>query len=86
MLGKLFKYEFKNTAKVMLTIYGVLLFTTILASVSFFYHTRGGQRDASAASLAFDRRSYDLVYFLCFCAVYRILRLSVHSLLQDHVF
>lgn len=39
MLGKLFKYEFKNTAKVMLTIYGVLLFTTILASVSFFSTT-----------------------------------------------
>ncbi len=32
MLGKLFKYEFKNTAKVMLTIYGVLLLTTIIGT------------------------------------------------------
>lgn len=35
MLGKLFKYEFKNTAKVMLTIYAVLIVTTILGSISF---------------------------------------------------
>ena len=33
MLGKLFKYEFKNTAKVMLAIYGVLVFTTLLVSI-----------------------------------------------------
>ena len=33
MLGKLFKYEFKNTAKVMLTMYGILIFTTIIGAV-----------------------------------------------------
>ena len=33
MLGKLLKYEFKNTAKVMLTIYGVLIITTLLGSL-----------------------------------------------------
>ncbi len=33
MLGKLFKYEFKNTAKVMLAIYGVLVFATLLVSI-----------------------------------------------------
>ena len=72
----------------MLTIYGVLLFTTILASVElFFNHTHRGQRDASAAFRSFDLgKLYDLVYFLCFCTVYRILRLSVHSLLQNDVF
>lgn len=35
MLGKLFKYEFKNTAKVMLTIYAILIVTTIMGSISF---------------------------------------------------
>lgn len=33
MLGKLFKYEFKSTAKVMLAIYGVLVFATLLVSI-----------------------------------------------------
>ena len=35
MLGKLFKYEFKSTAKVMFIIYGILMITTVLASSSF---------------------------------------------------
>lgn len=35
MLGKLFKYEFKNTAKLMLTIYGIFVVATIIASFSF---------------------------------------------------
>ncbi len=35
MLRKLFKYEFKNTAKVMLAIYAVLIVTTLIGSVSF---------------------------------------------------
>lgn len=34
MLGKLFKYEFKSTAKVMLTIYVILIATTILGTIS----------------------------------------------------
>lgn len=33
MLRKLFKYEFKNTAKVMLTIYGILIVATLLGSL-----------------------------------------------------
>lgn len=35
MLGKLFKYEFKNTSKLMLTIYGIFVVATIIASFSF---------------------------------------------------
>lgn len=34
MLGKLFKYEFKNTAKIFLTIYGVLIFTSVLTIIA----------------------------------------------------
>lgn len=33
MLGKLFKYEFKNTYKIMLTIYAVLMGVTILGAI-----------------------------------------------------
>ena len=36
MLGKLFKYEFKNTAKLMLTIYGIFMAATIFMAVTFF--------------------------------------------------
>lgn len=39
MLGKLFKHEFKSTAKVMLTIYGVLILTTILGILGFSTQT-----------------------------------------------
>lgn len=39
MLGKLFKYEFKNTAKVMLTIYGVLIVTTLIGSFGLSTNT-----------------------------------------------
>lgn len=34
MLGKLFKYEFKNTAKIMLTIYAILIVTTLLGTLA----------------------------------------------------
>lgn len=34
MLGKLFKYEFKNTAKVMLLIYAVLIVTTCIGTLA----------------------------------------------------
>lgn len=34
MLGKLFKYEFKNTSKLMLTIYGVLLAVSVLGALT----------------------------------------------------
>lgn len=34
MLGKLFKYEFKNTAKVMLVIYAILIVTTLMGTLA----------------------------------------------------
>lgn len=37
MLGKLFKYEFKSTYKLMLTIYGVILTLSILCAVSLSF-------------------------------------------------
>ena len=39
MLGKLFKYEFKNTAKIMLTIYGVLIAVTALGMIVLSFDT-----------------------------------------------
>ena len=36
MLGKLFKYEFKNTSKIMFVIYGVMLFVTILGCIAMY--------------------------------------------------
>lgn len=36
MLGKLFKYEFKNTYKLMFIIYGVMAFVTILGCIAMY--------------------------------------------------
>lgn len=36
MLGKLYKYEFKNTSKIMFVIYGVMLFVTILGCIAMY--------------------------------------------------
>ncbi len=67
MLGKLFKYEFKNTAKIMLTIYGVLIAVTVLGMlVLSFEPIRNG--DTMAATLVLV--SYILLYVLSVIALY----------------
>lgn len=44
MLGKLFKYEFKSTAKVMLTLYAILIVTTLIGTLGL-YATVGTAND-----------------------------------------
>lgn len=41
MLGKLFKYEFKNTSKTMLTTYAVLAVATLMGSLALYKLDRG---------------------------------------------
>mgnify|MGYP000938803190 CR=1 FL=1 len=42
MLGKLFKYEFKNTYKLMFIIYGVMAFVTILGCIAMYLVIKRG--------------------------------------------
>ena len=77
MLGKLFKYEFKNTAKVMLTIYGVLLAVTALGMLVFsFDPIRNGESIAASIILV----SYILLYVLSILALYIVtyVYLTIH--------
>ena len=42
MLKKLFKYEFKSTAKIMLILYAILIITTSVGSVMFDFNPVNG--------------------------------------------
>ncbi len=77
MLGKLFKYEFKNTAKIMLTIYAVLIAVTVLGMlVLSFDSIRNG--DGIVATLILV--SYILLYILSVFALYIVtyVYLTIH--------
>ena len=77
MLGKLFKYEFKNTAKVMLTIYGVLITVTLLGMlVLSFEPIRNGKGTAASIILV----SYIVLYILSIFALYIVtyVYLTIH--------
>lgn len=69
MLRKLFKYEFKNTAKLMLTIYGIFIVSTLISTI-------GLSTDAMQA----DVESMPLVFQLLFFAVMMLYVLSMFAL------
>lgn len=67
MLGKLFKYEFKNTAKFILTIYGVLIAVTVLGMlVLSFEPIRTGESMATTLILV----AYIILYVSSIIALY----------------
>lgn len=78
MLSTLFKYEFKNTAKVMLTLYGILTVVTIL----WFPLAPGF--DGSETSIEGIQAIFTLVYFALYmmsivaCIFITIIYLTVH--------
>ena len=45
MLGKLIKYEFKNTSKTILTTYAALIFATLMGALALFQISRGNAPD-----------------------------------------
>lgn len=69
MLGKLFKYEFKSTAKIMLTIYAVLTAVTLLDSIVLSTNMIQGENSAVSNILAF---SLMLLYILSAFALFII--------------
>lgn len=69
MLGKLFKYEFKNTSKLMLTIYGIFIASTLISTI-------GLSTDVMQA----DIDSMPLVIQLLFFAVMMLYILSMFAL------
>lgn len=69
MLGKLFKYEFKSTAKIMLTIYTVLTAVTLLDSIVLSTNMIQGENSAVSNILAF---SLMLLYILSAFALFII--------------
>lgn len=52
MLGKLFKYEFKNTAKVMLVIYAILIATTFIGTLALRSTLRLGNAGVDPGPIA----------------------------------
>lgn len=71
MLGKLFKYEFKNTAKVMLTIYAVLVAVTLIGmSVLSIDSIRNGSGTFANAVLVSLMIIYILSVFAMFIVTY----------------
>lgn len=69
MLGKLFKYEFKNTSKLMLTIYGIFIASTLISTI-------GLSTDVMQA----DIDNMPLVIQLLFFAVMMLYILSMFAL------
>lgn len=69
MLAKLFKYEFKNTAKLMLTIYGIFIASTLISTI-------GLSTDVMQADI--DR--LPLIFQLLFFAVMMLYILSMFAL------
>lgn len=69
MLGKLFKYEFKNTAKLILTIYGIFIASTLISTI-------GLSTDVMQADI--DR--LPLIFQLLFFAVMMLYILSMFAL------
>lgn len=77
MLGKLFKYEFKNTAKIMLIIYTVLITVTVLGMlVLSFDSIRNGEGIAATFILI----SYIVLYILSIFSLYIVtyVYLTIH--------
>lgn len=70
MLGKLFKYEFKNTAKLMLTIYGIFIITTIIASFSFSSDAMQNDIDAYPPIIQLLIFAAIMLYFLSIFALF----------------
>lgn len=69
MLGKLFKYEFKNTAKLMLTVYGIFIISTIISTIGL-----------STNVLQTDIDRLPLIFQLMFFAVMMLYILSMFAL------
>lgn len=69
MLGKLFKYEFKNTSKLMLTVYGIFIISTIISTIGL-----------STNVLQTDIDRLPLIFQLMFFAVMMLYILSMFAL------
>lgn len=74
MLGKLFKYEFKNTAKVILTIYAMLIVTTLIGCLAlrgaFRMSATGHDNSVISLFLAAALILYILSIFAFFIIIY----------------
>ena len=63
MLGKLFKYEFKNTYKLMFIIYGVMAFVTILGCIAMY-----GDSDPAGTETSYRRSSLQQLWYFMYSA------------------
>ena len=70
MLGKLFKYEFKNTAKVMLTIYGLFIVTTLMGAAGFAGIASGSGEDSAPLVIRLLIYSSVFLYVLSLFALF----------------
>lgn len=71
MLGKLFKYEFKNTCKLMLTIYGVTLVLSILGAVTLGFSSTVQDQNLSKIGAYFSA-AFVFLYVLTIFALFII--------------
>lgn len=85
MLKKLFKYEFKSTAKIMLILYAILIITTSVGSVVLYSLDLDQAGESKLASIL--SVSAIVLYYPChFCCPYRDVRVPVCPLLPHDVF